>query len=303
MIDLRRWMNWNAIWPLAGAVTLVLALQFAYLGYVTRSQYAAAISRIDRLVEMASLGLEQSNRPVIESALAASLNDSDVVQVALCRGGRAEIVYPSSSLDPCRPDHKGLMSWTLTRNAIGISGCRFKFVINVWRTFGSLSLMLGIAGILSVLVVVILRRARRRFELEILQPLYQGLNEHAPLRISELEQLRREVTENHTLKSKQAVAEALIELSAQVAHDIRAPLAVLEAASADMSGIPEETRHLIRGAAMEMNDITNSLLTKHVKSYSLIINQSLTHKLIMFREYRSRCDTPLYINKIIFIFL
>ena len=61
-------------------------------------------------------------------------------------------------------------------------------------------------------------------------------------------------------------AARLGEIASQVAHDIRSPLAVLEAASAEMSGVPEDQRIMIRRAASHMRDIANSLLSRYVVS-------------------------------------
>lgn len=51
-------------------------------------------------------------------------------------------------------------------------------------------------------------------------------------------------------------------LAAQVAHDIRSPLAALEVATGDAARLPEDKRTLIRGAVGRIQDIANSLLEK-----------------------------------------
>jgi signal transduction histidine kinase len=56
---------------------------------------------------------------------------------------------------------------------------------------------------------------------------------------------------------------ALATLSAQVAHDIRSPLAALDSALKDISQLPEEKRRLIHGAAGRIRDIANDLLEKN----------------------------------------
>jgi len=52
-------------------------------------------------------------------------------------------------------------------------------------------------------------------------------------------------------------------LASQVAHDIRSPLAALEMISDDLSGVPEETRVVLRGAVGRIKDIANGLLSAH----------------------------------------
>lgn len=51
-------------------------------------------------------------------------------------------------------------------------------------------------------------------------------------------------------------------LAAQVAHDIRSPLAALEVATGDVTQLPEDKRSLIRGAVGRIQDIANSLLER-----------------------------------------
>lgn len=53
---------------------------------------------------------------------------------------------------------------------------------------------------------------------------------------------------------------ALIDLSRQLAHDIRSPLLALEFASTTTAGIPEEKRIIIRQASQRIKDISNNLL-------------------------------------------
>ena len=52
-------------------------------------------------------------------------------------------------------------------------------------------------------------------------------------------------------------------LASQVAHDIRSPLAALDAAVKDASELPENRRLMIRGAAGRIRDIANSLLEQY----------------------------------------
>jgi len=65
-----------------------------------------------------------------------------------------------------------------------------------------------------------------------------------------------------TIKSQSRLA-ALSSISAQVAHDIRSPLAALDSALKDVSQLPEEKRQLIRGAACRIRDIADDLLERN----------------------------------------
>jgi signal transduction histidine kinase len=57
-----------------------------------------------------------------------------------------------------------------------------------------------------------------------------------------------------------AVARSLSQLASQVAHDIRSPLAALNAVIDGLAELPEEERVLIRSAVARISDISNNLL-------------------------------------------
>ncbi len=61
-------------------------------------------------------------------------------------------------------------------------------------------------------------------------------------------------------RREEAIQRSLADLSSQVAHDIRSPLAALDSVMADASRLPEEKRLIIRGAIGRIRDIANHLL-------------------------------------------
>ncbi|MBI5247537.1 MAG: HAMP domain-containing histidine kinase [Elusimicrobia bacterium] len=262
MTDLKEWIDRNANRPLALATGTVLCLQLGYLGYLAHNEYSAQLRAIDRVVETASLGIQQDNRPLIEATLLTGLRNADAATVALCRGAAAELIYPPSAQDPCRATDGGIFRWLVRRKAMGPGQHDFVFIINGWTTFAPLAVIFGITIILSLAIISILIRARRRFAAEILDPLRQGLAAEKPLGISELEELRRKNQEHIALSRNQAVAAALFDFSAQVAHDIRSPLAVLEIVSNDPAQW-EKKRAMLRNAISRLSGIANSVLIRY----------------------------------------
>ncbi|MDA8243748.1 MAG: HAMP domain-containing sensor histidine kinase [Elusimicrobia bacterium] len=101
-----------------------------------------------------------------------------------------------------------------------------------------------------------------------------------------------------TIRTQSQMA-ALAKLSAQVAHDIRSPLAALDSALKDISSLPENKRLLIRGAAARIRDIANNLLEKKRQSgtasspgarraepllLSSLIESVITEKRLQYRD-------------------
>ena len=60
---------------------------------------------------------------------------------------------------------------------------------------------------------------------------------------------------------------AVYELSQQVSHDIRSPVAALNLILSDLDQMPEQKRIIARSAIQRINDIANSLLEKSKRSY------------------------------------
>jgi len=69
------------------------------------------------------------------------------------------------------------------------------------------------------------------------------------------------------LEVKRAESDAAYRIAAQVAHDIRSPLAALRSTSGSVSQLPEDSRNLIRMAITRINDIAANLTeTNRVRS-------------------------------------
>jgi len=263
MIDLREWTARNAQRPLTWAIASILCLQVGYLAYLAHEEYSAQLLRIDRAVEAASLGIQQDNRPLIESALIAGLHNSHATAVALCKNSNPVLLYPQNGVALCRAERGNATLWFVRRKAVGLTAYEFVFVIDWLATFFPIGVWLAVTVTLSLSVIFILTQAQRRFFAEILGPLQRGLNDDRALEIFELDELRRRNLQHNVLSRQQAVAEAMLELSAQVAHDIRSPLAALEASSRETAKLPEESRLLIRSAVARIRDIANDLIEKN----------------------------------------
>ncbi len=67
------------------------------------------------------------------------------------------------------------------------------------------------------------------------------------------------------LEGELAVSKAVSDMAAQVAHDIRSPLAALDSALKDLAALPAEKQALARGAVGRIGEIAQDLLEKYKK--------------------------------------
>ncbi len=75
--------------------------------------------------------------------------------------------------------------------------------------------------------------------------------------------LQKFITEAFEVKEqKERAQQALINIAAQVAHDIRSPLAAINTVMSNLMTIPERQRIMIRNATTRINDIANNLLSQ-----------------------------------------
>ena len=68
-------------------------------------------------------------------------------------------------------------------------------------------------------------------------------------------------------EQKEQAQQALLDLTAQVAHDIRSPLAAINTVLSDVTSIAENKRIIIRNAAKRINDIANNLLLQSKNNF------------------------------------
>lgn len=108
----------------------------------------------------------------------------------------------------------------------------------------------------------------------------------------------RKLSEVKDLEIEKAKINAMADIAAQVAHDIRSPLAAISTVEKDLRAVPEERRIMLRSAVNRLRDIANDLLDRNqpvqkivASTYdsvspqllSSLIEQLLTEKRLQFR--------------------
>jgi signal transduction histidine kinase len=83
------------------------------------------------------------------------------------------------------------------------------------------------------------------------------------IRYQEIDEIKSKIIELINTVKQDSHDAAIGKLAAQVAHDIRSPLTVLDIETVALSELPEKSRVNIRHAIQRVNDIANNLLSKY----------------------------------------
>lgn len=109
---------------------------------------------------------------------------------------------------------------------------------------------------------------------------------HFKTEIYEIDEIKNKIISLFLLIENNSRKAALGELAAQVAHDIRSPLAALNIITKDLNSLPEDRRLIIRNATNRINDIANNLITSYKEnpfshsSDAIQIQPELIHALL-----------------------
>lgn len=262
MTNLNEWVEKNARRPLVRLVAVSLGALLLYFSFLIYTRYAEQMARIELAKESISLGIQQSNRPLIEAAMMSLLSDPGISAIALCIGDRVEMSYPPEH-STCGKKPISLRSWNIRRSVVGVAGREISISLAPLSAFGPLLFLITLAVLTLTGIITVISGISGRLRAEIISPLADGFNDDSPLLISELETVRLNNLERMELIRTQAAANALIQISAQVAHDIKSPLAALGVAAKGLESLPPEQRSLIDGAVNRMQGIADDLLQRY----------------------------------------
>ncbi|MBK7959973.1 MAG: HAMP domain-containing histidine kinase [Bdellovibrionales bacterium] len=229
---------------------------------------------LDDVVELATLGLNQKNRVLVESALNLAVQNLNINHITLCEDSRVVYSHPNTN-GTCSDISTSLLSLRIKKSAIGLKGIEFVFVLSWIRHFALLVYSLMGLFIISSTFAVLVWKLRSKFVVELLEPLLPSYEANSP--IQEIQNIVFERKQLEEFKVKSAVGDAISTMASQVSHDIRSPLSALNMALGSISELPEPQRIMMRSAIQRINDIANDLLNNRKHLTAKAIDSPTTH--------------------------
>ena len=258
MISLRAWIIKNARTPLLVAVFLIVLVQIFYLGIIGYLDFNKRVSGIRRLAEITEFGILQKNRSLIEASLLMAMNDFSVKRAGICHGQEVVLSYPVMISDCSRFDAHGALVSVVSIPTAGLSGGLIKYEVPWFVGVRNIVFIVLMSIVFVVSALFLFWKILQKLQ-NLLLPFQEGLSSDKQLAVHELESLRQKILEWDQLKTQAALGR----MAAQVAHDIRSPLAALEAVSGSAAKLPEDERYMLRTAISRIRDIANILVNKN----------------------------------------
>jgi signal transduction histidine kinase len=231
--------------------------------------------------------------PAVARALAGELligdeKSIDMLMTDLQRQFDLDKLMLVSGPAACKQEVSGLWDrWSAVCDVIPLSEIGTTSFLLISSRVKTISWFGGLSSVLWVCIPLILFgiyssiRLRRELERSITKPIkeladnpehWEGSDKWVAQEAVVLhQQLQRYINERDSERDQAAslkLEASIGQIAAQVAHDIRSPLAALDMLASDLKPLPEEKRVLLRSAVARIRDITNNLVDKQKTKFS-----------------------------------
>lgn len=278
-VSLRKWFYLHARIPLFLSVLTFLGVEALLLGLVGKNQLEHQQGVAQRLAGLSQLAIQQKSTALLQAAFEIAIRELGAQKAFVCERSLL-YVLKDPKLSECIEEKK-LGYRVLEVPLKAASGSpdervkQYLFVLQVpILPRGSVVYAtLGLSLLACALGLFLLYRMGKKFEEDLVRPLFKNLAGHQSLPIRELEAIRTNLLKLGKLKTQEAVNQALIHRNAQVAHDIKSPLTALLFASKDFELLPNDSRSIIGTAVKRISAIVDSLAEPTTPSESKAIGE------------------------------
>ncbi len=261
MISLENWFYKKSKKPLLIAAGSIVAVQCCIIALVLYQTSRSQVNGIKKVVSnMATLGIEQSNRNLIESAAETAVEHFGVNTVLICSGTETEFSFPFASSRCDNLKKEAFFEKLIKLQPSGFEKYQMYFYADklhgarpfIWM---ALFLFLFIVVVLSIIFWV-----QNSFKREIITPIGGELLSDKPVNIVELENLRKMISEKTTAIEAQAKASVVMNHKKSLSHNIRSKVQTLKGVYADIKGtISKNDQEVMESLIKSFSSMTDKL--------------------------------------------
>lgn len=273
-MTINEWFLRNNKYPLIViSVLLIIVQAFLILYYLKSNEENQVRSIKNMIVDTATVGIQQKNRPLIESTFHMAIDELGAKLVLLCDEGKILYSFPVSYKN-CNDIPKPKLFEKLIHSKVsGFKGYSYYFYIPRFRLGNAFIWVVTVPLLFLLVSLFLIYRLQRKFNDDILQPLEKGLLTEEKFIISSLNELQEQIKRYQGSKEKAAVASAIVEERFKISHNIRSLFQSITCFQSSISSVLTETkrqqfRHIITG----LKGILIELVNDNIKDFASLDN-------------------------------
>ena len=291
MISINKWFLKNAKFPLLILGGITLFIQITFTSYIIWKGVNTQTKRIENLVTIANLALEQKNRPMLESTFSLAIEELDAKMILLCKGSDTQMSLPYGVFSCANLPDASFLTKKHSISAIGRPDYVFHFYLPIADFPESYFAIVTVTVLFFIFTLFMFLKIQRRFSDDILEPLENNLLSEQPINIKQLESLRTKIKEVQLVKEKEAASAALFEHKRKVAHNIRSLVQTLRSIHDDIQQNLTTNKKIIFNDVVEgisdlLSDLSDNTKSKNKKEH-IISDEAFFNHLSTVNETKS----------------
>ncbi len=221
-ISLSQWFFKKTKLPLLVVGVSVALVQVGFVIYTHNKFVSDQAKSVKSLVKtIATIGIEQGNRPVLEASFQLAIEELGVESILACKGAQVVMQQPLNfGSCPNPPTTKSFQS-VVEVVPSGFTDYKFYFYLSNLSITPALVIINSIIFLLLGIVFFTIYRIQRDLSKDVLAPLENDLSSDEDFEIRELNKIKKHIEDHTQSKEKQAVAGAILEHNLSIGHNIK----------------------------------------------------------------------------------
>ncbi len=227
--SLNKWFFRNTRLPLFALAVVVALVQVCFSYYTHNKSKNEQISAIESLVAtVANIGIEQGNRPLLESSFQLAIQELGVNSILVCEKERKLFHQPMGFGSCPVPPKVTSMQSMIQVTPSGFKDFKLYFYVDKFHFTTPFIILNLVIFLMLGIVLAIIHNIQTRLTKDILEPLERDLSGEDDLKISELNVIREKFKDYLESIEKRAAAGAILEQNMSISHNIQSIRQTLE---------------------------------------------------------------------------